>query len=509
MSIVPPTQSDQVTERTERLTRTWRSFLALGAGNYGALAIGIATNVVLARRLGADQYGRLALMLMASQVLLLVAVNWSHIGFVRFGSREFASRGALTQTLSTRLGIVLPVAGVGAIGMVLARQPLAAYLGIPPVGVWLILVHFFAACALSLIGAVFQARDQMARYGACLFLDKAVMLLLAVALPVMWASTPMAALACYAASSLSVAIWGASVAGTRTLRPVVPSRAAYRSMVVFSAPLLLSSWAGLFGTSWLDLVILKWYLPLAEIGTYSLATQLAGVVQQVAVIFSTLLVPQLSVMVGEGQTARIRIFIERLLPYWLLGTSILFGLVLLGARAGVPLVFGEAYAGAAPVLALLMVGSCAFALFSACLPLVSAYGSTWVLTGNCLASAAVNVALDLLLIPQFGINGAAMATVFAFSTSAVMALAFVQKRTGSRVLRLAWLGTPALVACACFMLLDGFWFYPVALGLGAISVFALVSAFRLFDIEDVAFMKELHVRMPFGFGAGSFAGKRP
>lgn len=497
-----------MTERAERLTRTWRSFLALGAGNYGAMAIGIATNVVLARRLGAEQYGRLALMLMASQVLLLVAVNWSHIGFVRFGSREFASMGALTETLSTRLGIVVPVAGVGAIGMVLARQPLAAYLGIPPVGVWLILVYFVAACALSLIGAVFQARDQMARYGACLFLDKAVMLVFVVALPAMWTSNPLAVLACYAASSLSVAIWGASVVGARTLRPAVPSRAAYRSMVVFSAPLLVSSWAGLFGTNWLDLVILKWYVPLASVGTYSLAFQLAGVVQQVAVIFSTLLVPQLSVMVAEGQAARIRMFTERLLPYWLLGTSILFGLVLLGARAGVPLVFGQAYAGAAPVLALLMVASCAFALFSACLPLVSAYGSTWVLSGNCLASAAVNVALDLLLIPQFGINGAAIATVFAYSTSAVMALAFVQKRTRARVLRLAWLGTPVVVACACFMLLDGFWFYPAALGLGAISVFALVSAFRLFDVEDVAFMKELHLRMPFGLGSGLCAARR-
>ena len=498
-----------MTERTERLTRTWRSFLTLGAGNYGAMAIGLATSVLLARQLGAEEYGRLALLLMASQVLLLVAVNWSHIGFVRFGSREFASMGAVAETLSTRLGIVVPAAAVAAIVMVLARQPLAAYLGIPPVGVWLILVHFVAACALSFIGAVFQARDQMARYGSCLFLDKALTLVFVVALPVIWTSSPLAVLTCYAASSLLVAIWGASVVGARTLRPTFPSRDAYRHMLAFSAPLLLSSWAGLFGTNWLDLVILKWYVPIGEMGKYSLAFQLASVIQQVAVIFSTLLVPQLSVMVAEGQAERIRMFIERLLPYWLLGTSILFGLVLLGARAGVPLVFGDAYAGAAPVLALLMVASCAFALFSACLPLVSAYGSTWVLTGNCFASAAVNVALDLLLIPQFGIKGAAIATVFAYGTSAVIALAFVQKRTGGRVLRLGWLGTPALVACGCFMLLDGFWFYPAALGLGAISVLALVSAFRLFDVEDVAFMKELHVRMPFGFGAGSFAGKRP
>ena len=48
---------------------------------------------------------------------------------------------------------------------------------------------------------------------------------------------------------------------------------------------LLSSWAGLFGTNWFDLIILKRYVPISGIGVYSLATQLAGVVQQITVIF--------------------------------------------------------------------------------------------------------------------------------------------------------------------------------------------------------------------------------
>ena len=163
-------------ERASGLAGAWRSFLALGVGNYGALAVGLGVNVLLARRLGTEQYGRLALMLMASQVLLLTAVNWSHAGFVRFGAQEFASNGAVTETLWTRLGIVLPAAGVGALAMVAGRHWLAAYLGIPPIGVWLILLHFVAACAVSVVAAIFQASDQMARYGVCLFLDKTVML---------------------------------------------------------------------------------------------------------------------------------------------------------------------------------------------------------------------------------------------------------------------------------------------------------------------------------------------
>lgn len=488
-------------ERTHRLASTWRSFLALGAGNYAAMAVGLAINVLLARHLGTEQYGRLALMLMASQVLMLGTVNWSHVGFVRFGAREFVSKGAVTETLWIRLGIVLPAAGLGAIGIVLARHPLAAYLGVPPAGVWLILVHFVAACALSIIGAVFQASDQMSRYGVCLFLDKAVMLLLVVALPAVWLSSPLTVLACYATTSLSVAIWGVSILGPRALRPAFPPPSAYRHMVLFSAPLLLSSWAGLFGTNWFDLVIIKWYVPMSGLGVYSLATQLAGVVQQITVIFSTLLLPPLSVMVAERQDARIRTFLERLLPYWLLGTSMLFSLILIGARVGLPLVFGAAFSGAAPVLALLMVATSGLGLFNACAPLVTAYGATWVLTGISFLFAFANIVLDLLLIPRFGIAGSALATALAYGMAAVLILIFLQRRAGGRVLRLGWLPAPVLVACACFILLDGVWFYVTALLAVVLNGVVLIGAFRIFRNEDAVFLKELRLPMPPGLGA--------
>ena len=483
--------------------------MALGIGNYGAMGIGIIVNILIARRLGTEQYGRLTLMMMVSQVALLVTMNWSHIGFIRFGSEEFASKGALTEALWTRMGIVLPAATLAVILMALARQPLAAYLGVPLAGVWLILLHFVAVGVLAIIGAVFQASDRMAYYGACLFLDKAVVLLSIVVLSVSWTVNPLTVLGCYAASSLSVAIWGMSVVGLQGLRPALPRRSAWRRMVLFSAPLLLSSWVGVFSTNWFDLAILRWYVPISGIGVYSLAAQLAGVVQQPTVIFSTLLLPQLSVMVAEGQDARIKMFLERLLPYWLLATSVLFSLVLLGAREGLPLVFGPSFSGAAPVLALLMVAASMLALFSACGTLVAAYGAMWVLTTITFLFAVTNVVLDLILIPRFGIVGSALATVVAYGLCVVPLLLFLQRKVGGGVLRLGWLGAPVLVGGVCFMLLDGAWFYAVSVAAILVTVLALVSAFRLFHPEDAIFIRQLHLPMPFGLKSFQSQGRRP
>jgi O-antigen/teichoic acid export membrane protein len=490
----------QTTSQNYKPADALRDLLALGIGNYGAIGVGLIVNTLLARQLGTEQYGRLALMLMASQVLLLVAVNWTHAAFVRFGSHEFVSKGTVTEALYSRLGMVVPVAVVAMLVMAVARRQLAVFLDVPQFGVWLILVHFIAVCALSIIGAVLQASQQMARYGVSLFLDKALMLVCVVVLSTAKIANPLVVLVCYASSSLSVAIWGSWMVRTR-FRGALPSPAVYREMVLFSAPLLLSTWAFFFGTNWIDLVILKKYVPMSGIGVYSLATQLAGVIQQITIIFSTLILPHLSLLVRERQDVRIKVFLERLLPYWLLGMSILFCLVLLGTPAVVPLIFGQAFRGTVPVLVLMMAASSAFAVFNAVVPLINAYGATWTLSRICLASATANIVLDLAFIPRFGVMGSAVATIIAYSGSAILALRYVQTSTGGRVFRLGGLATPVLVECACFLLLDGIWFYIAASIGAAITAFILVAVFRLFDDEDVTFFKQLDLPMPFISGA--------
>src|ERR1700687_1467911 len=95
-------------EPTHKIARLLRNFLALGIGNYGAMAVALGINAVLTRRLGVEQFGRLALLLMVSQLLSLVTSNWPQFGFVRFGAREFASPGSIAETVWTRVWVAGP-----------------------------------------------------------------------------------------------------------------------------------------------------------------------------------------------------------------------------------------------------------------------------------------------------------------------------------------------------------------------------------------------------------------
>lgn len=474
-----------------RFRRMTGAFLAVAAGNYGALALAFVISVVLTHRLGAERFGGLALLVMASQVLSLFVSNWTHIGFVGFGSREFAAGGTIAESLWARNWIVAPWALASAIVVLAFREFFAAYLGIPVWGLAVVFGHFLAAYVLTTLGAIFQAREDMRRYGAALFIDKAVTLALIGLLPAAWIGTPLRVMAAYTISGVLVCGWCVHVLGWRAIRPIRVDPAAYQRIWRFSLPLILSTWTGVLGTSWFDLVIMKQYLPLSDLGLYALASQLNGVFQQITIIFSTLLLPRLNIMVQQGDEQGIRAFVARFLPYWFLGTSLLFSIVLFSARLVVPAVFGAVFEGSARPLAILMLATSALTFFNAFTPLLSAYGFTWHIARIVGISAVVNVVMDFALIPSFGIEGAATATVLAYGTSAVLVLALIRQQVGGGVFQLGLLSAPLVVVCASFLLLHGSAFYPVAFAGAAVTGYGLSRVYSLFGLEDREFLRRL------------------
>jgi O-antigen/teichoic acid export membrane protein len=473
-----------------------RNFAALGAGSYGAMAVSLVINLVLTRRLGTEQFGRLTLLLMTSQVVSLLVANWTHTALVRFGAREFQSFGSVAEAFWTRVWILAPWVLGAAVVMLLFRERLATFLTIPAWGILVVLGHFLASLALSMVGAVFQAREQMRRYGAALLLDKAAMAVLMLSLPLAWLGDPLFVLGAYAVSTTAVTIWAALSLGRASLTPIVLNRAAYSTMLSFSLPLVISSWAGLFGTPWFDMLIIKAHRPLAELGLYSLGTLVAGVMQQITIVFSTLMLPHFSVLVANGEIERIERFVHRLFPYWLLGTSVLFSVTVLVAVPMVPLLFGRAFEPAVPVVALLMLATCALAFFTAFSPLVSAFGSTGVLTTITLVGGSVNVVVDLLLIPRYGILGAAFASVSAYLVVAVLALRFTQTRLETGLFRLGALALPIVIVCGGFFVFEGARFYLFAIPAASASVLWLIRRFHLFSPEDAGIIRDIRIAAP-------------
>lgn len=481
------------TDLAPRLRLMFRSVLVLTSGNYGAMALSLVISVVVTRRLGTEQFGRLALLLMASQIFILLVTNWTQAGLIRFGAKEFAATGRTADVFWARTWLVLPFAVLACVAIVVFRPWLSVYFGVPAWGIFVVLLHIAAAYATATFGAVFQAREHMHPYSVSLVLEKAILLAAVAMLPAVFMHNALAVLVTYAAASLITSAWSLYRIGPRSLLPVTLNRETCRVLLSFSLPLILSSWAGLLGASWLSLIVIKWYRPLSDVGAYSLATQLAGVVQQVAIIVSTVLLPRLSVLIASGEDEKVRVVVRRVFPYWLLGTSILFCGVIAGMRPMLAVVFGPAYQHAAVPLAILMPASSAVALFASFSPIVTAYGATWPFTWACLLAAGVNVVMALLLVPPFGIAGAAAATMLSYATSAALVLVLAQRRMGERFVSLTWLIAPVPLVCIAFLSMSNWLFYWVAVPAAALACYGLARAFGLLNTSFLSLLRVVPV----------------
>jgi O-antigen/teichoic acid export membrane protein len=74
------------------------------------------------------------------------------------------------------------------------------------------------------------------------------------------------------------------------------------------------------------------------------------------------------------------------------------------------------------------------AIFNSVNPILIASGRTWAVSIGVLASVGTNVALDAALVPIFGIVGAAMSTLAAYSVSALATLFIARAALGLRVI---------------------------------------------------------------------------
>ena len=411
---------------------------AVSLGNYAAVGVGIFTAVTLARILGAAEYGRYALLLMVAQVALALGTSWSLTALVRFGARGHALTGTLGTALAARAAVAVPAMVVLLAILWLGRTPLAAYLGVAEGALIAVAVQLIGSALAQTFAGTLQAAGRMALYGASLLAERVVTLAAILALAALapfdavlaiWAGAAGAGVS--ALASLGVA-WRAGL-----LRDLRLDREVLGGYWRFSLPQLGGGWAGIFGSQWIDYVIIRAFLTLDDLGVYALAFQIAGAVQQLAVVLATVLLPRVSAMAARGEHVAVRAFLGRVVPGWLAAYGALCAIGIVAAGPLVPALFGARFAGAVAPLSILLVAAAVAAIFHTLHPVLAAYAIVWPVTAGVVAGVAANVILDLVLIPTLGVTGSALATLGANAVSALAVMAVAQARLGAATARYA------------------------------------------------------------------------
>jgi O-antigen/teichoic acid export membrane protein len=278
----------------------------------------------------------------------------------------------------------------------------------------------------------------------------------------------------------------------------------FQPFLSYSLPLFLSGMVVivLYNT---DTYMVKYYLDFDQVGLYGAAARLAALIA----IGTELLNPMfLSITTGAFAQGRIEQVTGTFNSNnrWLLYISLpVVCMLLLFAGEGMTLVWGAEFAAGASVLAILAAGRLIYYLSSTSALLLSMYGrSRTILTLN-LVAAAANLLLNWLLIPRYGIAGAALATSLALSVCSVITIETARAVHRGGCLMVYF---PRMIAAAALACLPALAIGRTALpglpkvlvaGVLLLAVFlVLLKVFGVYDDEDRKIWRQIRNRIGLG-----------
>jgi O-antigen/teichoic acid export membrane protein len=182
--------------------------------------------------------------------------------------------------------------------------------------------------------------------------------------------------------------------------------------------------------SHIDMVMLWALRSDAETGLYSAAYRLYEGLSSAPQVLHAVLIPRLASHFVRDRAAHARLSRKALWVSTLLAVPVCAGSILL-AKPLVGVFFGDAYAAAGPALQVLAGGFVfVFPLFVLHAVALSVGAGSWLLRTAVIGCLA-NVAMNLVLIPRYGIHGAAAATVAGEALSMILLGWGLRRRLGS------------------------------------------------------------------------------
>jgi len=233
-----------------------------------------------------------------------------------------------------------------------------------------------------------------------------------------------------------------------------------------------------------DVIMLRTLTDSRLTGFYKGALALAEYLWVVPLVLQNLLLHSTSSLWADGRVDRITAIAGRISRYVVLLVVLLgIGLATLAHRV-VPIYYGPAFEAAVAPLLVLIPGALGFAAARPILAISQASGRIRILVGAVAGSASVNVVLNAVLIPVYGMTGAAAATSIGYGSMFAM-LVWTAWRIGFdplgdlrpvRVALTALVAAPVIVAVDDLLRSDVTALIVVPLlGLGVYSAAALLT----------------------------------
>ena len=179
-----------------------------------------------------------------------------------------------------------------------------------------------------------------------------------------------------------------------------------------------------------DTIILGWLRSPDEVGLYQVALRLSGLMLVLLAASNWVLAPWFSRFHVTGEKDRLQSVITRTTRAIFAATLVLYLIVVLWGEALLGIFFGEKFIESYPILLILGVGQLVNVASGPVVSLLAMTGGQVLLAWSVAAIAILNIILCMLLVPKFGVIGAAISIAASTSVYNVLLAVSVKRRSG-------------------------------------------------------------------------------
>lgn len=198
-----------------------------------------------------------------------------------------------------------------------------------------------------------------------------------------------------------------------------------KELLKFSYPLMFVTILGTL-MHWMDIMMLGYFTDTQTVGLYHPAARTAGLLRTVLLAFMGIYAPLMSNFHRQGDFEKMS-KLYKLVVRWIISLSLPLAIILILYSKKIMLLFGGEYVHAANVLMLLTTAAFIQTIFGGGGHTLTMTGFTKINLYNSIVVVGMNILLNIIWIPQFGMVGAAYATLVSMVVLGLVRIIEVQK----------------------------------------------------------------------------------
>lgn len=490
--------------------------IARGAGiamvgmSVGLLLQFIARLIIARYGLEAN-YGIFSLALVVLNFSMILASLGLHLGATRyiayFRGKEEAAK--VRGTISASLQLVTAASVIICIAIFFGAEAIALNIFhtidlVPALRLFAIGIPFFTL--INILSAIFRGFDRMEAqaYFQFILLNTLFLLLLlaAILLDLSFIAVFYAYLAALVLTFIALVVYTVKkLPQPITFTDRQADASVRKELLIFSLPLLGTAMFTMIMV-WMDTLMLGYFKTPEVVGLYNAAYPLAWFIQQPLAALGLIYTPIATGLYSQNLMAELRRNYTILTKWLSFLTLPIFLVLCLFPEAVLNLFFGSAYIAAAPALRILSLGLIVNNLLGPNGATLVALGESGFLMWSTLAGATANIVLNVVLIPPFGIVGAAIASAVSLILFNIIVMVKVYSLCRAQPLSKNLLKPliASVVLAFLFQVMIGsfltitLWILPLLFIL-YYAIYALATVLtRSFDREDIALLLEIEKR---------------